>query len=84
MQKWMSLRPSAARRFAQETSSPRSVSYTHLLVLRLARWTELMKACMQGITDMVPMIVIVFAAYIVRDSLIAIGMPEYVLSLIHI
>ena len=51
------------------------------LVLRLARWTELMKACMQGITDMVPMIVIVFAAYMVRDSLIAIGMPEYVISI---
>ena len=48
------------------------------LVLRLARWTELMKACMQGITDMVPMIVIVFAAYMVRDSLIAI---EYVISI---
>ena len=51
------------------------------LVLRLARWTELMKACMQGITDMVPMIVIVFAAYMVRDSLIAVGMPEYVISI---
>jgi len=53
------------------------------LVLRLAKWGELMKACMNGIADMVPMIVIVFAAYMVRDSMIAIGMPEYVVSIVE-
>ena len=58
-----------------------AVAFVLFLALRLARWNELMKACMQGITDMVPMIVIVFAAYMVRDSLIAIGMPEYVISI---
>ena len=57
-----------------------AVAFVLFLALRLARWNELMKACMQGITDMVPMIVIVFAAYMVRDSLIAIGLPEYVVA----
>ena len=39
-----------------------------------------MNACMNGIKDMAGMIVIVFAAYMVRDSLVAIGLPEYVVA----
>ena len=35
---------------------------------------------MNGIKDMTSMIVIVFAAYMVRNSLIAIGLPEYVVA----
>lgn len=50
------------------------------VVLRLSKWIDLMKACMDGVADMVPMIVIVFAAYMVRNSLIAIGLPEFVIS----
>lgn len=34
----------------------------------------MMNACMNGIKDMAGMIVIVFAAYMVRDSLVAIGL----------
>lgn len=49
-------------------------------VLGICRWGEMMAACMGGIRDMVSMIVIVFAAYMVRDSLVAIGLPEYVIS----
>lgn len=56
------------------------VMFALFLILRLSSWKELMEACMGGIGDMVPMIVIVFAAYMVRDSLIAIGMPEYIIS----
>jgi len=48
--------------------------------LRISRWGEMMTACMGGIRDMTSMIVIVFAAYMVRDSLVAIGLPEYVIS----
>ena len=51
------------------------------LVMRVAGWGQMMGACMNGIKDMTSMIVIVFAAYMVRDSLIAIGMPEYVISI---
>ena len=50
------------------------------LVMRVAGWGQMMGACMNGIKDMTSMIVIVFAAYMVRDSLIAIGLPEYVVA----
>ena len=40
----------------------------------------MMSACMNGIKDMAGMIVSVFAAYMVRDSLVAIGLPEYVVA----
>lgn len=56
------------------------VTLVVFMALRLSKWTDLMKACMEGVADMVPMIVIVFAAYMVRDSLIAIGLPEYAIS----
>lgn len=48
------------------------------LALRISDWKSMMQACMEGVGDMLPMIVIVFAAYMVRDSLIGIGLPEYV------
>ena len=56
------------------------VSIALFAAMRLANWTYLMKACMDGVAEMVPMIVIVFAAYMVRDSLTAIGLPEFVVS----
>jgi Na+/H+ antiporter NhaC len=53
---------------------------TMFLVLRVSSWKELMDACIAGVGDMLGMIVVVFAAYMVRDSLNAIGLPEYVIS----
>lgn len=50
------------------------------LALRIASWQQLMKACMSGVYDMTGMIVIVFAAYMLRTSLTEIGLPEYVIS----
>lgn len=50
------------------------------LALHTAGWGQMMSACMNGIKDMAGMIVIVFAAYMVRDSLVAIGLPEYVVA----
>lgn len=58
-----------------------AVALLVFVVLRLSTWAKLMKACMEGVGDMLPMIVIVFAAYMVRDSLIGIGLPEYVVSI---
>lgn len=57
-----------------------AVTLVLFLVLKISDWKSLMKACMEGVGDMLPMIVIVFAAYMVRDSLIGIGLPEYVTS----
>lgn len=57
-----------------------AVAFVIFLVLRLASWKELMEACMGGAGDVLPMVLIVFAAYMVRDSLIGVGMPEYVTS----
>ena len=50
------------------------------LVFRVLNWKGLMKACLQGFMDMVTMIVIVFAAYMLRTALINIGLPDYVIS----
>lgn len=55
-----------------------AVALVLFLVLRISDWKSLMQACMEGVGDMLPMIVIVFAAYMVRDSLIGVGLPEYV------
>lgn len=55
-----------------------AVALVLFLIFRLATWKELMSACMGGAGDMLPMVLIVFAAYMVRDSLIGLGMPEYV------
>lgn len=55
-----------------------AVALIVFLVLKLAKWKTLMSSCMEGVGDMVPMIVIVFAAYMVRDSLISVGLPEYI------
>ncbi len=57
-----------------------AVALVLFLAMRLAGWKELMSACMAGVGDMMPMVLIVFAAYMVRDSLISIGLPEYVTS----
>ena len=43
------------------------------LALHTAGWSQMMNACMNGIKDMAGMIVIVFAAYMVRDSLVAVS-----------
>lgn len=50
------------------------------LVFRIASWTSLMTYCMEGAKSMASLIVVVFAAYMLRDALIAIGLPEYVIS----
>ncbi len=50
------------------------------LAMRISSWGQMMSACMNGVQSMTSMIVIVFAAYMVRDSLIAIGLPEYIVA----
>ena len=50
------------------------------LVFRVLNWKGLMQSCLQGFMDMVTMIVIVFAAYMLRTALINIGLPDYVIS----
>lgn len=55
-----------------------AVAFIIFMVFKLATWKELMSACMGGAGDMLSMVLIVFAAYMVRDSLISIGMPEFV------
>ena len=60
-----------------------AVALVLFLAMRLATWKKLMEACMGGIGDMLSMIVIVFCAYMVRDSLIGVGLPEYVTSVME-
>lgn len=60
-----------------------AVAIVLFLLLRLSTWKKLMEACMGGIGDMLSMIVIVFCAYMVRDSLIGVGLPEYVTSVME-
>lgn len=53
------------------------------LVLRLSSWTKLMEACMNGMADMVGMLVIIFGAYMLRDGLSLIGLADYVISIVE-
>lgn len=50
------------------------------LILGKGTWRELMGACMDGAKSMVSLVVVVFAAYLLRDSLIQIGLPDFVMS----
>ena len=42
-----------------------------------------MDACMKGIEDMTSMCVIVFMAYMLKEAVTDIGLPEYVISLVE-
>lgn len=57
-----------------------SIMIPYYILFHIATWKQLMKACMAGIGDIISMVTIVFAAYMLRDSLVAIGMPSYVIS----
>lgn len=60
-----------------------SIAVAIAMVFRLAKWTELMAACMSGLNDMLPMIIIVFGAYMFRDGLYAIGLPEFTINAVR-
>lgn len=47
---------------------------------RIRSWKGLMRDCMDGVSSMASLIVVVFSAYVFRDALIAIGLPDYVVS----
>lgn len=50
------------------------------IIFRLASWDKIMEMSMNGIREMLPMIVIVIASYSLREVIVSSGMPEYVLS----
>lgn len=52
------------------------------LALRAVNWKKMMDASMQGIESMTSMSVIVFMAYMLKEAITDIGLPEYVISLV--
>lgn len=50
------------------------------MVVRVSTWNKLMDACIKGFTDMLPMIMVVFAALMLRDSLVMMKLPEWVVT----
>lgn len=53
------------------------------LLLRVIGWRDMMDACMKGIESMTSMAVIVFMAYMLKEAITDIGLPEYVISLVQ-
>ena len=53
----------------------------YLIVGRIS-WKEMMHASMKGIESMTSMIVIVFVAYMLKEAITDIGLPEYVISIV--
>ncbi len=53
------------------------------LLLRAASWKKMMEASMQGVVSMTSMSVIVFMAYMLKEAITDIGLPEYVISLVE-
>ena len=53
------------------------------LFLKVVSWRKMMDACMKGIEDMTSMCVIVFMAYMLKEAVTDIGLPEYVISLVE-
>ena len=51
------------------------------LVLRVMSWKKMMEASMQGVVSMTSMSVIVFMAYMLKEAITDIGLPQYVISL---
>ena len=46
-------------------------------------WSKLMNACVCGVKDVLPVMIIVLFAYMLRDSLTALGLPGYVISVVE-
>jgi Na+/H+ antiporter NhaC len=51
------------------------------LVLRVMSWKKMMEASMQGVISMTSMSVIVFMAYMLKEAITDVGLPQYVISL---
>lgn len=50
--------------------------------MRVVNWREMMDACMKGVESMTSMSVIVFVAYMLKEAITDIGLPEYVISVV--
>ena len=53
------------------------------LALRVVSWRKMMDSCMKGIEEMTSMCVIVFMAYMLKEAITDIGLPEYVISMVE-
>ncbi len=53
------------------------------LIMRLATWTKLLDAIISGAVALYPMMIIVFCAYLMRDAVVALGMPDYIISIVE-
>ena len=51
-----------------------------IFVQRIASYKEVCQIAMDGFTSMVPMLMIIVGAFMARDSLVAMGLPEYVIT----
>ncbi len=50
------------------------------MITRIATWKTLTDAAMSGLGNALPVLIIIFCAYMTRDSLVAMGLPEWVVS----
>lgn len=51
-----------------------------ILVQRMMSVRDLTRTCMDGFVSMIPMCVIVVGAFLARDALVAMGLPDFVIS----
>ena len=58
-----------------------AVSIFTTIIFKLASWSKIMEMSMNGVIEMLPMIVIVIASYSLREVIVSSGMPEYVISI---
>lgn len=52
-------------------------------ITRLAKWNEMLDAIISGVVSLYPLMIIVFCAYLMRDAVIGLGMPDYIISVVE-
>ena len=51
------------------------------LASRLTKWNDMLDSIASGVASMYPLAIILFCAYLMRDSVIGLGMPDYIISI---
>lgn len=52
-------------------------------ITRMAKWNEMLDAIISGVVSLYPLMIIVFCAYLMRDAVIGLGMPDYIISVVE-
>ncbi len=52
-------------------------------VAKLAKWNDMLDSIISGVLSLYPLMIIVFCAYLMRDAVTTLGMPDYIISIVE-